>query len=747
MVHRDFKPDNVMIGSDGKVRVMDFGLARTLEAQPGADAGARAMGDPRPGVTPPGPATAHGEPAPTPGTPPASAALLPPGAADADNLATRDLTAVLTPRHNVIASLTVTGTMMGTPAYMAPEQFQAGTLDARTDQFSFCAALYEALYKERPFPGKSIAELSASVCAGRVRPAPVNARAPRWLRRLLLRGMRVNSAERHPSMEALLHALTRDPARARRRELLALAVVAVVAATAVGLVRNRQQQALRCLGSEAKLAGIWELAAPDGRLTPRKEAVKRAFLATGKRFAADSFDIAMSALDHYVTTWTAMHRDACEATNIRGEQSAEVLDLRMSCLNDRLSGVRALTNVFSDADGEVVAQSVKAAQGLRTLEGCADVAALRAVVRPPDDPAVTRAVADVRTQLADVKALTNAGRYKAAAKLIGQVVRDARATNYEAVVAEALLLSAEIQDTENPQLAETAYEEALWAAESAHHDEVVVEAADQLVGNLANYQDRPRDAFRWAAFAEARLKRLGPGHDVLVAWRQNNLAIAYLQDGKVGQALAMFNKAVQTKVAALGENNFDVAISLGNLSYALDQLGRTDEAISQNARALEILRVTVGPEHPAFAVVLSNRAGYMFTKGRYHDAVTMADQALVTLGRERSVEHPDLSDPLLVLGSAKAELGDTSAAIPLLERALAIRTAAHFPKALLGEVRWRLARALAQNNQDLGRAMSLAKQARDEFGGATTSATQTAEIEDWIAGHSRTARPRQLSMR
>ena len=104
-----------------------------------------------------------------------------------------------------------TGAMVGTPAYMSPEQFASQPTDARTDQFSFCVALYEALYGERPFAGDSYATLMTAVGTNAVRPAPPGNRVPSWLRRVVLRGLETEPARRFPSMDALISALETDP--------------------------------------------------------------------------------------------------------------------------------------------------------------------------------------------------------------------------------------------------------------------------------------------------------------------------------------------------------------------------------------------------------------------------------------------------------------------------------------------------------------------------------------------------------
>src|SRR5262249_44887669 len=128
--------------------------------------------------------------------------------------------------------LTRTGAMMGTPAYMAPEQCLGPATDARTDQFSFCVALYEALYGERPFAGNTMYALTNNVVQGKVRDAPPNASVPLWIRKILLRGLRPAAGDRFRSMGELLDALGKNPA-STWRSVAAAAAGAVLAAVFV----------------------------------------------------------------------------------------------------------------------------------------------------------------------------------------------------------------------------------------------------------------------------------------------------------------------------------------------------------------------------------------------------------------------------------------------------------------------------------------------------------------------------------
>ncbi len=752
LVHRDFKPENAMVGKDGQVRVMDFGLARAAEpagAEPGnpvgtAGATSRLTDSGRPrlsGLTPAeaGAVVASGVslalPAARPAAgPPSSAAVLESGLAGTTRDLAKRQTADRSPGSGTLnVRLTQTGAMMGTPAYMAPEQFAGKVADARSDQFSFCVALYEALYGERPFAGKSLNDLTRNVLAGRVREAPRTSEVPSWLRKVLLRGLRVERDERHASMEALLTALDRDPPRARRRWAAAASVGGLIVALTVGLIQASQEQKLKCLSADGKFAGVWEPPKPGGLLTPRKEAIRRAFMTTGKRYAADAFSLAMNALDRYVVTWNDMHRDACEATHVRGEQSGDVLDLRMTCLQDRFNEVRALTDVFSDANGDVVGKAAEAVQSLRPIEQCADVVALKAVLRPPDDPGVRRAVADARMQLADVKALGDAGKLKQARAQIESVVTAARGTRYDPLVAEALFRSAELEMGAGDYApAERDYEDAVWLAESTHDDEVVAEAAAEMVYTVGYCGDRYADAERWSRHATAALRRMGPGHDVAAGWLANNRALFLAKQGKLDEALVSAQSAVQIKQRALGGNHFDVALSEGNLAEILFLLGRTDEAIRTSEHALKILTATLGPDHPRVPYLLSSSAELLNATGRNAEAKEAAERALALWERDLGPQSAILAYALVPLGKSLVELGQPQLAVPKLERAIDLAAVGDPDSMLVGDARFALAQALWNRGDAGGRARRLAEQASGDFATSQLGAKRKQAVDDWI---------------
>jgi len=180
LVHRDFKPANVLLGVDGRPLVSDFGLARA-GAEPG---------DLRP-------------------------------------LDSAEVTAEIG-RSLVAAQLTRTGVLLGTPAYMAPEQFRGAVATVRSDIFAFCVVVWEAIFGRRPFDGDSLVELVGAIEAGRLAPTPRGISVPADLRRQLVRGLAVNPADRHASMTELLHAL----ASAGRSRTLGRGLVAAGAAFA-----------------------------------------------------------------------------------------------------------------------------------------------------------------------------------------------------------------------------------------------------------------------------------------------------------------------------------------------------------------------------------------------------------------------------------------------------------------------------------------------------------------------------------
>jgi serine/threonine protein kinase len=323
IVHRDFKPDNVLVGKDGRIFVTDFGLARRIEDGP-------------------------------------------------------DSTPASVPVSPLDATLTRSGLLVGTPAYMAPEQMRAEATDERTDVFSFCVALYEALHGVRPYTGKNLDELRAAIETHRPKRGR---RIPRFLDRALLIGMAPLPAERHRSMEALLEVLADD----RRPGRLWSAALVLCAGVVSYLFWHPPAPC------PSPLEKVWD--------APHRAALQAAF--AGKPWLVQSLRAVNTILDERARSWAAMQVDACQATRVRGEQSAELLDRRIQCLDDRRRETAALIEVLSAGAPEALERSLSAVASLEPIDRCRNPAV---GPEPPSQPEAQRRLAEVRALTARAEA-------------------------------------------------------------------------------------------------------------------------------------------------------------------------------------------------------------------------------------------------------------------------------------------------------------------------------------------------------
>jgi tetratricopeptide (TPR) repeat protein len=570
LVHRDFKPHNVMVGEDGSVRITDFGLARWV-------------------------GSAQESPSPSNAAPGATSNL----------------------------DLIGTGTSFGTPAYMAPEQRARCAADARSDQFSYCVSLHEALYGRRP--GDTYIPLvargmSASRGAGPVPHSRLpslahrSATVPRWVRLAVDRGLNPAPADRWPSMSDLLDRLERTPVR--RRRMTTAAVLLSLGAMVLGLLGNRlvHPGPDLCSGAARRLDGVWELS-PDIRMS-RRAAIKNEL--AKQPGGGVTFARLAGTLDRYASAWVAQHTEACEATNIRKDQSSEALDLRMDCLGQRLADVRALSDLLVDADAKVFKQAVEAALHLPPLESCADVGLLRDIVRPSLDSNGRLATERQRIGLAEARAMVETRRYSQAKSRLVSLLVETESLHNGPLVAEVLALQGKtlgklFEYREATTAARRAFSEAL----KARHDEIAAEAATQLIALYAAAGD-PGEA-AWQEIAKSFLDRIG-GHETLRAFMLANQAFAADRHGQYALAVELHEKAIAILRRAPSPDTQQIAGSLASLSECLTELGQPDRAMRAVEEAERVLGQEADDGDPDLTVFLNAKGDALNNVGRFEEA-------------------------------------------------------------------------------------------------------------------------------
>ncbi len=603
LLHRDLKPDNIMVGPNGRAWVMDFGLARV-----DPDSEAR---------------TAEPEPVSS-------------------------------------IELTARGAIIGTPAYMAPEQFAGQPANAHTDQFSLCATFWEVLYAQRAHAGETFAELAYNVTSGNRRPPPRNAKVPGWLRRVLARGMSTDRDERYASIDQLRTALDSDPTRAR--SFVGLGVATLVGAglvLTVAHVRGMRAEAA-CEGAGDAIDEVW-----NDEVRAR---VRAGILETAVSYAPQTAERVLPLLDTYADQWREQRSAVCRAHDEAKASSDD--DPVLWCLEARHIEFATLLDMFVAADEPTVQTAVYAVTDLAPVSLCAD-----ASTAPPSRPAGLRANAtEVFTALARARTMITLGDYDGGLEAARAAGASAQELGWPPVSAAARQLEGEFLDRLGTHAeAETVSVDAYVDAVRAQAWDVAAAAATELVFIVGHRQARHVEGMRWAQHAELALGFTDDPSSLNEAHRLSNLGAVHFSSGAFAESQALHEEALALRERALGEQHPSVLRSLNNLAAAHGAAGEYADARALSERALAIGRSILGPDHPAVADSLNVIALISRAEGDLERAHELHTRVLELRERALGPTHPKVADSLNNLASAYLFNGEYDEAEELLRRALAIR--------------------------------------------------------------------------
>jgi tetratricopeptide (TPR) repeat protein len=620
LVHRDFKPDNVLLTAAGRARVTDFGLAAV------------------------------------------SGQATPPNVNHEDSR----------------LGITRTGQLLGTPFYMAPEQLRGERADARADQFSFCVTLYEALWGERPFdpgPAPTVAHLEDAIHAGRVREPPRS--APHWLRRVVLRGLSAAPEDRFPSMTELLAALSPKRGRRLRPAAAGVALAAVVVGGTWAAVRHARAPMCPAVDGRALLPDVAARAlvntAARGVLVAYAESWARARLdaceATRVRGEQSDalLDARMSCLDDRALEVRALVAQLTADASLlekNGAAAAAALSPLSVCADRRiLAGLEPaprdparrarwdslrhrLAEVKADYDtGQYDRAAGLAATALSEarLIGHAPLLAqtlfllgqLQATLARPKEAGATLeeaiqaadAARDDRTRAMALERLVLVRQAEDDATALERAAHEARAVVTRLDGSEDVAFGLEVVlgavDFSAGRLESALGHEsrAVSLGERAFgkDDRRLIPALNNCAGvlnELNRYEDARAHFQRGLTLSE---RALGPEHPE-TAQLEANYANLLGALGRNQEALARLAHALPALDKGFGQNSKEVAAALSAQASALRALGRNQEALIATDRALAITTALFGPDHGDSAMVRLDRVAALRALGRFADA-------------------------------------------------------------------------------------------------------------------------------
>ena len=790
LVHRDFKPDNVMVelrpgtGEVARLVVMDFGLARgTGESSEPVD--------------------------PSGGT------------------------------STLDANLTATGGAMGTPAYMSPEQHTHGDVGPASDQFSFCVSLYEALYHQRPFAGDGAMAIAFAAIEGKIRPTPKRDDVPAWLERAVLRGLGSLPERRWPSMAALVSELSRDRGRGKR-----IALLGIVAAAAGAFAWSQGRQPDPCEGATEEIDAVWNADAGDR--------IETAFESSEVPGAEHLYKALQVELDAYASNWKTARLEACrDAAEEEPEVSTRRRRCLDGCLQHFAATVGVLSDpdeeairrsasvgpkllrigvcsneTFLSADveppPEEIADRVDELRAernriqariqlgqLANAEHVAEAAVLeaRALGYVPLVAELTYTFGEAENELGkldDAATLweeayltaSGVGYYRLAAEAavalghyyavdkqeleaakqwvehgralversgeptrLNRMLRSVEATiawaegRYEDAVdagKEALALAEVIDGRRSPEVARLAVDLALYEANAGRPTDAlprVAEAIGVLEGVYGPEHPQVADALLNQGLVQARAgepdasletyqraleirERATPGHSAIATLVQN-IAINYAERGDNGKALPMFERVLELRTEALDDRHPLVGSAHLNLAASLKLADRYGDAVEHLMTALDIISLTQGPESSSAGIAHFELGGNRRLLGDAEGALTHLETARDIFAKALGENHPHMVMAHAGVAQILVELGRLDEAFAGFEKALEVAAHADVRPMDVAQVQVEYTTLLLEHERiDPREAMAIVRKAMESLPKGTPLQEEAAE---WLA--------------